>query len=197
LVRSGGRLCREVRREHRLDRGSARSAFDAVDDAGFESAGGAADAPFPANRLRKLNSGGMGSWYWIGVCAGLGVGIGVFLAGLFAGTRTALTAALVLAAGAGIAVGFLIGEWDEAIGGGAGGMLGAIGAAQLVAGTLRRGGARFGTAVFVGLAAVVLAALAWIPAAGYLEAALVPVLAARLRGRAAERYAGLRSLARD
>jgi len=139
----------------------------------------------------------MGSWYWIGVCAGLGVGIGVFLAGLFAGTRTALTAALVLAAGAGIAVGFLIGEWDEAIGGGAGGMLGAIGAAQLVAGTLRRGGARFGTAVFVGLAAVVLAALAWIPAAGYLEAALVPVLAARLRGRAAERYAGLRSLARD
>src|SRR6266508_3596342 len=106
----------------------------------------------------------MGDWYWIGVCAGLGVGIG---------------------------------EWDEAIGGGAGGTLGAIGAAQLVMGTLRRGGARFGTAIFVGLAALVLAALAWIPAVGYLEAALVPAFAARLRGRTPERYAGLRSLAKD
>jgi hypothetical protein len=139
----------------------------------------------------------MGSWYWIGVCAGLGVGIGVLLAGLLAGTRTALLTALALAAGAGVAIGFAIGQWDEAVGGGAGGALGVVGAAQLVSGTLRRGGARFGTAVFVGLAAFVLAALAWVPAVGYLEAALVPVLAARLRGRAPERYAGLRSLARD
>jgi hypothetical protein len=139
----------------------------------------------------------MGDWYWIGVCAGLGVGIGVLLAGLFAGTRIALTAALVFAAGVGVAVGFGIGEWDEAIGGGTGGTLGAIGAAQLVMGTLRRGGARFGTAVFVGLAALVLAALAWIPGVGYLEAALVPAFAARLRGRTPERYAGLRSLAKD
>jgi hypothetical protein len=139
----------------------------------------------------------VGSWYWIGVCAGLGVGIGVLLAGLFAGTRIALTAALVLAAGAGVAIGYALGQWDEAVGGGAGGALGSIGAAQLVMGTLRRGGARFGTAVFVGLAALVLAAVAWIPIAGYLEAALVPAFAARLRGRAPERYAGLRSLAKD
>ena len=139
----------------------------------------------------------MGSWYWIGVCAGLGVAVGVLLAGLFAGTRIALTAALVLAAGIGVAIGFGLGQWDEAIGGGAGGALGSLGAAQLVVGTLRRGGARFGTAVFVGLAALVLAGLAWIPIAGYLEAAVVPALAARLRGRAPERYAGLRSLARD
>ena len=139
----------------------------------------------------------MGDWYWIGVCAGLGVGIGVLLDGFLAGTRAALTGVLILAAGLGVAVGFGIGEWDEAIGGGAGGTLGAIGAAQLVAGTLRRGGARFGTAVFIGLAAIVLAALAWIPGVGFLEAALVPAFAARLRGRAAERYAGLRSLAKD
>ncbi len=139
----------------------------------------------------------MGSWYWIGVCAGLGVGIGVLLAGLFAGTRIALTAALVLAAAAGVGVGLGLGEWDEAIGGGAGGTLGALGAAQLVMGTLRRGGARFGTAVFVGIAALLLAAVAWIPIAGYLEATLVPAFAARLRGRTPERYAGLRSLARD
>jgi hypothetical protein len=139
----------------------------------------------------------MGSWYWIGVCAGLGVGIGVLLSGVLAGTRTALLAALLLAAGAGVALGFALGEWDEAIGGGAGGALGSIGAAQLVAGSLRRGGARLGTAVFVGLAALVLVAFAWIPVVGYLEATLVPLLAARLRGRAPERYAGLRSLARD
>ena len=139
----------------------------------------------------------MGSWYWIGVCAGLGVAIGVLLAGFLTGTRAALAAALVLAAGAGVAVGFALGQWDEAIGGGAGGALGAVGAAQLVMGTLRRGGARFGTAVFVGLAALLLAGLAWIPIVGYLEAALVPAFAARLRGRAPERYAGLRSLARD
>ena len=139
----------------------------------------------------------MGSWYWIGVCTGLGVSVGVLLAGLFAGTRIALTAALVLSAGAGVAIGYGLGEWDEAIGGGVGGTLGAVGAAQLVMGTLRRGGARFGTAIFVALAALVLAALAWIPIVGYLEAALVPAFAARLRGRAPERYAGLRSLARD
>ena len=139
----------------------------------------------------------MGSWYWIGVCAGLGVGIGVLLAGWFAGTRTALAAGLLLAAGAGVGLGLALGEWDEAVGGGAGGALGSIGAAQLVAGSLRRGGARLGTAVFVGLAALVLVALAWIPVVGYLEATLVPLLAARLRGRAPERYAGLRSLARD
>jgi hypothetical protein len=139
----------------------------------------------------------MGSWYWIGVCAGLGVGVGVLLAGLFAGTRIALTASLVVAAGVGVAIGFALGQWDEAIGGGAGGTFGAVGAAQLVQGTLRRGGARFGTAVFVGLAAIVLAAAAWIPIVGYIEAAVVPAFAARLRGRAPERYAGLRSLARD
>jgi hypothetical protein len=139
----------------------------------------------------------MGSWYWIGVCAGLGVAVGVLCAGLFAGTRIALTAALVLATGLGVAIGFGLGEWDEAIGGGAGGALGTIGGAQLVMGTLRRGGSRFGTAVFAGVAALALAALAWIPIVGYLEAALVPAFAARLRGRSPERYAGLRSLAKD
>jgi hypothetical protein len=137
------------------------------------------------------------SWYWIGVCAGLGVAVGVFLAALFAGTRLALAAALVLAAGIGVAIGLALGQWGEAIGGGVGGVLGAVGAAQLAGGTIRRGGARFGIAVFFGLAAVVLAALAWIPIVGYLEAVLVPAFGARLRGRAPERYAGLRSLAKD
>jgi hypothetical protein len=139
----------------------------------------------------------MGGWYWIGVCAGLGVAVGVLAAGLLAGTWAALTATLLVGVGVGIGVGFALGGWEEAVGGGTGGALGAIGAAQLVAGTLRRGGARFGTAVFVGIAALVLAALAWIPVVGFLEATIVPALAARLRGRTPERYAGLRSLAKD
>lgn len=139
----------------------------------------------------------MGSWYWIGVCAGLGVAIGVLLVGLLGATRALLAAAVVLAAGLGVLVGFALGQWDEAIGGGAGGVLGSLGTAQLVAGTLRRGGTRLGTAFFMTAAAVLLAALAWIPIVGYLEAVVVPALAARLRGRMPERYAGLRSLARD
>ena len=159
--------------------------------------GGAATFLSPTEPPVKLHWLQVGSWYWIGVCAGLGVAVGVLVAAVFAGTRVALTASLVFAAGIGVAIGFALGQWDEAIGGGVGGALGAIGSAQLVTGTMRRGGARFGIAVFVGLAAVVLAAVAWIPIAGYLEAALVPALAARLRGRAPERYAGLRSLAKD
>ena len=139
----------------------------------------------------------MGSWYWIGVGAGLGVGIGVLLAALLGASRALLAAALVLAGAAGVLVGLALGQWDEAVGGGAGGVLGSLGAGQLVAGTLRRGGARLGIALFVGVAAVLIAALAWIPGVGYVEATLVPALAARLRGRMPERYAGLRSLARD
>ena len=163
----------------------------------MRAAGGAALRVSPVERPVKLHCLQVASWYWIGVCAGLGVSVGVFLAALFAGTRLALAAALVLAAGIGVAIGLALGQWGEAIGGGAGGVLGAVGAAQLACGTIRRGGARFGIAVFFGLAAVVLAALAWIPIVGYLEAVLVPAFGARLRGRAPERYAGLRSLAKD
>src|SRR5207249_8425593 len=115
-----------------------------------------------------------------GVCAWLGAAGGVRQAVFLTGTRVSLTAALVLAAGAGVAVGFALGQWDEAVGGGVGGALGSIGAAQLVSGALRRGGSRFGTAIFIALAAVVLAAVAWIPVAGYLEATLLPALAVRL-----------------
>src|ERR671931_376699 len=116
----------------------------------------------------------MGDWYWIGVTAGLAVGIGVLLVGLLAGIRTAVGIALIAAVGGGLLVGL------------------ALGAAQIAGGTLRRGGTRFGTAALMAACAAALAALAWIPAAGYVEAALVPAVAARLRRRAPERYAGLR-----
>jgi hypothetical protein len=139
----------------------------------------------------------MGNWYWIGVCAGLGVSVGVLVSGLLGATRTLLAFALVVAGGLGLLIGLGLGEWDEAVGGAAGGVLGALGSARVVAGTLRRGGTRIGTALVLGAAAVLLAALAWIPAVGYLEAVLVPAFSARLRGRTPKRFAGLRTLARD
>jgi hypothetical protein len=139
----------------------------------------------------------MGDWYWIGVTAGIGVGIGVLFVGLLAGIRLLVGIALIAAVGGGLLVGLALGDWAEAAGGIVGGTLGTLGAAQVVSGTLRRGGTRFGTAALFAAAAAVLVALAWIPIVGYLEAALVPAFGARLRRRAPERYAGLRSLARD
>jgi hypothetical protein len=139
----------------------------------------------------------MGSWYWIGVCAGLGAAFGVLVTGVVAGSRYMIGAAMLCAAAAGILIGLALGQWDEAIGGAVGGPLGVAGAAQVVGGALRRGGTRFGTAAFVALGALVVAALAWVPVVGYVEALAVPALAARLRRRGGERYAGLRILARD
>jgi len=144
----------------------------------------------------------MGAWYWIGVCAGLGAGIGVLLAGLAGAGRAALLAAGVVALGAGAGIGYAIdtwqpGSWGDVAAGVAGGLAGALGAAQVVRGALRRGGTRGGTAALVALGAVAVAALAWVPALGYVEAIALPALAARLRRRAPERYAGLRTLAKD
>ena len=66
----------------------------------------------------------------------------------------------------------------------------------MVDGTLRRGGTRGGTAVWLAIGAVLTAALALVPGVGYVEAAAAPILGARLRKRAPKKYAGLRSLAR-
>jgi hypothetical protein len=144
----------------------------------------------------------VGAWYWIGVAVGLGAGAGVLLAGLVGGSRTALAGAIALAAAAGAAAGYGIdvwqpGSWGDVAGGAVGAVGGAFGAAQVVAGALRRGGTRGGTAVLVAGAALATAALAWVPALGYLEALALPALAARIRRRNPERYAGLRTLARD
>jgi hypothetical protein len=143
----------------------------------------------------------MGAWYWIGVCSGFGAGVGVLLAGIAGAGRAALVAA-ALATAAGAAVGFGIdswqpGGWGDVAAGAAGALLGSLGAAQIVGGALRRGGTRVGTAVLVAAAALVVAALALVPVLGYLEALALPALAARLRKRAPETYAGLRTLARD
>ncbi|HZT16562.1 MAG TPA: hypothetical protein VFA19_11495 [Gaiellaceae bacterium] len=135
----------------------------------------------------------MGAWYTIGILVGIGAAIGVAAA---AALRNAL-AALVLGVIGGVAVGIGLEHVAQAIGGGIGGACGSLGAMPLVAGALRRGGTRAGTALLVVGAAVVLAALAFVPGLGYLEAAAVPALGLRLRRRAPDRHAGLRTLARD
>jgi hypothetical protein len=140
----------------------------------------------------------MGAWYWIGVSVGLGAAGGVLVAGVAA--RIAV-AAIVAAALVGIGLGYAIdawqpGGWIDLLGGAAGGVAASLGALQIVRGALRRGGTAGGTAALVAGAALLVAGLAWIPAVGYLEALALPVLAARLRRRAPERYAGLRTLAK-
>ena len=139
----------------------------------------------------------MGDWYSVGVLVGVGVALGVLLAGALATSRVGLLAAAALAAGAALALGVALAGWDEAVGGAVGGLAGTAGAGQLAQGTLRGGGTRAGTAVLLGLGGLALAALALVPALGYIEAVAVPALAVRLRRRAGGRYAGLRILARD
>ena len=136
----------------------------------------------------------MGSWYTIGILVGLGTSLGVAAA---AALRRALPAVLLAAAAAAAAIGFVFWHWQQAVGGIAGALCGALGAAPLVAGALRRGGTRGGTATLLGLVSLAGAALAFVPVLGYLEALAVPLLGARLRRREPDRHAGLRSLARD
>jgi hypothetical protein len=135
----------------------------------------------------------MGTWYTVGILVGVGTSLGVLAVAL---TRRLLVGA-ALAAVAAVAVGFLVWNWPEAVGGAVGALCGAIGAMPLVAGALRRGGTRGGTAALLGLASLAGAALAFVPVVGYLEALAVPLLGLRLRRRAPDRHAGLRSLARD
>jgi len=135
----------------------------------------------------------VGDWYTIGILVGLGASIGVACT---AALRRPV-AGLVVAAVVTVTLGFAFGQWDEAAGGFAGSISGAIGAAPLVAGTLRRGGTRGGTATLLALVSLVGAALAFVPVLGYLEAVAVPALGLRLRRRAPDKHAGLRTLARD
>jgi hypothetical protein len=139
----------------------------------------------------------MGDWYTIGLALGLGTALGVLFAGLLSSTPLGRIAAVVLAGAGGAVAGALIEDWTEIGGGAIGGLVSGAAAAIVVAGALRRGGTRGGLALIVAAVAAGLAGLAFVPAAGYLEALALPVLALRLRRTQAERYAGLRSLARD
>jgi hypothetical protein len=112
-----------------------------------------------------------------------------------------VVAAIVIATLVGVGLGYAIdvwqpGGWVDVLGGAVGGIAAVLGALQIVRGALRRGGTAGGTAALVAAAALLAAGLALIPVVGYLEALALPVLAARLRRRAPERYAGLRTLAK-
>lgn len=132
-------------------------------------------------------------WYSIGILVGLGAAIGVAAVGALRRTLAGLVLAVAIAVG----LGFVFAQWDEAVGGAAGALCGSLGVAPLVAGALRRGGTRGGTATLLALASLVGAALAFVPFLGYLEAIAVPILGARLRRRSPDRHAGLRVLSRD
>jgi hypothetical protein len=138
----------------------------------------------------------VGTWYWIGVFAGIGLSFGVLFAGVLAPSPVR-AAALVLAPLAGGLLGFALADWEQTVAGAIGGVLGSLAALVLARGALNRGGTRGGTGVLLALSAAALAALAFVPALGYVEAVALPALAARLRLRAPKRYAGLRTLARD
>jgi hypothetical protein len=134
----------------------------------------------------------MGAWYWIGVLAGLGSAVGLLCTGLL--PRRVVVAVAALLAGA---IGIVTFGWAEGLGGLLGGVAGGLGAVPVVRGALRRGGTRGGLAAIVGLGALATAGLAFVPVVGYLEAVALPALGLRLRAREPERYAGLRTLARD
>jgi hypothetical protein len=135
----------------------------------------------------------MGAWYTIGLFAGLGAALGVAATGVLRRWMLSLGVSVV----ATVVVAVVVSHWAQAAGGGLGAVCGSLGSAPLVAGTLRRGGTRGGTAALLALAALAGAALAFVPVIGYLEALAVPVFGLRLRRNAPDKHAGLRTLARD
>ena len=138
----------------------------------------------------------MGDWYEIGIAVGLGLGAGIVLAGLLARMRYGVATTTVGALALGGAAGLLVEGWPGAGGGTIGALVGAVSAALVVRGASRRGATTGGTALILIAVAVVVAALALIPAVGYIEAVVVPALAARRARSGPQKYAGLRSLAK-
>ena len=139
----------------------------------------------------------MGDWYSIGIALGVGAAFGALFAGLLSASPLGRIAAIVLAGAAGALAGLAIDDAEELVAGALAGLAGGAAAVVVVAGALRRGGTRGGLALIVTGIALVLALLAFIPVVGYLVAVALPAVAVRLRRTQADRYAGLRSLAKD
>jgi hypothetical protein len=137
-------------------------------------------------------------WYWLGVALGIGVALGVTLGAFPAPVRRAALLSAVIAAPGGYALAavFFLGP-VAALAGAAGGIAGGLFSAELARRTLRRGGTRGATAILLLGAALVAAAVAFVPALGYVETVLAGVLAVRLARGGSDRFAGLRTLARD
>ena len=139
----------------------------------------------------------MGLWYTLGLSLGLGLGFGVILSGLLGVNAVGTGVAALVGAAAGAAFGFaVIGDLPETVAGGIAGLIGALSAAAVVRGAMRRGATRMGIAAYVSMVGLLVCLLALIPLVGYIVTVAVPVLAARMRGKQAARYAGLRTLAK-
>jgi hypothetical protein len=138
----------------------------------------------------------MGAWYTIGLCLGLGLGLGVILSGLLGVNAVGVGFAAVAGAAAGAGLGYAVGDLAETIAGGVGGFVGALTAAAVVQGALRRGATRLGVGAYLGMGGLLVCLLALVPIVGYVVTVVLPLLAARMRGRQAARFAGLRTLAK-
>ena len=122
--------------------------------------------------------------------------MGVVLSGLLGVNAVGAGVAAVVGAAAGAVLGFAVGDYAETAAGGVAGLVGALSAAVVVRGAMRRGATRTGIAAYVSMVGLLACLLALIPLVGYLTTVALPVLAARMRGRQAARFAGLRTLAK-
>jgi hypothetical protein len=154
----------------------------------YEDANGSVS---PLSRLLRV-----GDWYTIGLCLGLGLGLSIAITGILGTNVLGIGAAAIVGAVLGGSIGLVIGDTAETVAGAIGGVLGALAAAAVVVGALRRGATRFGVGAYMGVLGAFVCLVAVIPIAGYALAVALPVLAARLRGRQAARFAGLRTLAK-
>jgi hypothetical protein len=132
----------------------------------------------------------------IGIAAGAGAAFGLAAGGAFARFERAPLLAAIVALLAGALVGWLVFDWKAAIAGGVVGGLSGFGAGTFARGAVRRGGTPGGTAMLLVGAGLVAFVLGFIPIVGFLEGIAIPVLALRVRRRASEKYAGLRTLAK-
>ncbi len=125
---------------------------------------------------------GVWDWYFVGVAVGLGVTAGIPGLPGERGREFAVGVATVVAVAAGV-IAALVTLWA---------VLGTLAGLALGVFSFRRLAA-------AAIPAATLAAglIALVPLLGYLEALLAPLLGARLRRRADQRYAGLRILAKD
>ena len=87
----------------------------------------------------------MGSWYWIGVAAGIGTAAGMAIATLVPVGRAGAGLAALLGAGAGLGLGLLVGDWIAAAAGAVGGALGALSTVPVIVAAIRGGGTRLGS----------------------------------------------------
>ena len=125
---------------------------------------------------------GFWDWYFVGVAVGLGVTAGIPGLPREQGREFAVGVATVVAVAAGF-IAALVTLWA---------VLATLLGLAIGVFSFRRL-----AAAAIPAATLAAAVLALVPVLGYLEALLSPIVGARLRRRADQRYAGLRILAKD